>query len=87
MHSLTVDMIASPKEEASQKWRKLGHDSTLDRNVTPLVRTSSMGIITTGETTPAPTNEERVIPLKAGGEFPPIRSRNQSAWWKLQRID
>jgi YjzC-like protein len=39
-----------------------------------------------GETTPAPTSEERVIPLKAGGDFPPIRSQSKSAFWKLQRI-
>ncbi|NPC74730.1 YjzC family protein [Corallococcus exiguus] len=39
-----------------------------------------------GSTTPSPTAEERVIPLSAGETFPPIRSQNKSAWWKLQRI-
>lgn len=36
--------------------------------------------------TPAPTTEERVIPLSKGGTFPPIRSSKAAAWWKLQRI-
>ena len=39
-----------------------------------------------GTKPPAPTNEERVIPLAAGETFPPVRSHNKAAWWKLQRI-
>ena len=39
-----------------------------------------------GTSTPAPTSEERVIPLSKGGTFPPVRSCNKGAWWKLQRI-
>ena len=39
-----------------------------------------------GTKTPSPTNEERVIPLAAGETFPPVRSHNKAAWWKLQRI-
>lgn len=38
---------------------------------------------TDGTTTPAPTPEERVIPLSRGETFPPIRSANKAAWWKL----
>lgn len=41
---------------------------------------------TDGTTTPAPTQNERVIPLKQGETFPPIKSCNKGAWWKLQRI-
>jgi len=36
--------------------------------------------------TPSPTQDERVIPLTSGQTFPPIRSQNKAAWWKLQRI-
>lgn len=39
-----------------------------------------------GSTTPSPTDEERVIPMKANNTFPPVRSCNKAAWWKLQRI-
>ncbi len=39
-----------------------------------------------GETTPAPTQEERVESMKSGNPFPPIRSHNKSAYWKLQRV-
>ena len=39
-----------------------------------------------GETTPAPTNEERVIPLRMGVEFPQIRSHKKASYWKLQRL-
>jgi len=35
---------------------------------------------------PAPTQEERTIPLKRGETFPPIKSTSHGAWWKLQRI-
>lgn len=40
-----------------------------------------------GTSTPAPTAEERVIPLSKGETFPPVRSAKKSAWWKLQRIN
>lgn len=39
-----------------------------------------------GTSTPAPTQAERVIPLSTGEVFPPVRSTNKGAWWKLQRI-
>lgn len=39
-----------------------------------------------GMTTPAPTQEERVIPLDKGHTFPPVKSSNKGCWWKLQRI-
>lgn len=35
-----------------------------------------------GTTTPAPTAEERIIPLDAGDTFPPVRSSNKAAWWR-----
>lgn len=38
---------------------------------------------TDGTTTPAPTAEERVIPLSVGETFPPIRSSGKAAWWTL----
>ncbi len=41
---------------------------------------------TDGTTTPAPTAEERVIPLSSGETFPPIKSAKKAARWKLQRI-
>lgn len=34
----------------------------------------------------APSAEERVIPMQEKNTFPPIRSTNRGAWWKLQRI-
>lgn len=37
---------------------------------------------TDGTSYPAPTAEEKVIPLDAGETFPPIRSTNKGAWWK-----
>lgn len=37
---------------------------------------------TDGSTYPAPTSEERVIPLSRGETFPPIRSCNKGAWWQ-----
>jgi len=40
-----------------------------------------------GTTTPAPTTNERVIPLSKGGTFPPIKSANKGCYWKLQRLD
>ena len=36
---------------------------------------------TDGSTSPAPTPEERVIPLSRGETFPPIRSCNKGAFW------
>jgi hypothetical protein len=36
-----------------------------------------------GTTTPAPTNEEKIIPLSRGETFPPIRSCNKAAWWRF----
>ena len=38
-----------------------------------------------GTTTPAPTAEEREIPLSRGETFPPIRSTGKACWWKLVR--
>lgn len=38
---------------------------------------------TDGITTPAPTAEERVVPLDRGNTFPPVRSANKGAWWRL----
>lgn len=38
---------------------------------------------TDGTSTPAPTPNERRIPLSRGETFPPIRSQNKGAWWKL----
>ena len=39
-----------------------------------------------GTTTPAPTANERVIPVSKGGHFPPVKSCEKAAWWKLQRV-
>lgn len=33
--------------------------------------------------TPAPTAEEKRIPMDVGDTFPPIKSQNKSCWWKL----
>lgn len=35
-----------------------------------------------GTNTPAPTAEERIIPLTVNETFPPIRSANKACWWK-----
>jgi len=40
---------------------------------------------TSGPSSPQPTQEERVIPLTRNETFPPIRSTERGAWWKLQR--
>lgn len=32
---------------------------------------------------PAPTSDERNIPLDKGDTFPPIKSQNKAAWWRL----
>ncbi|SEU19618.1 YjzC-like protein [Myxococcus fulvus] len=37
-------------------------------------------------TTQQPTSEERVIQLDAYETFPPIRSTNSGAYWKLSRV-
>mgnify|MGYP002626199343 CR=1 FL=1 len=36
-----------------------------------------------GTSSPAPTAEERNIPLSKGETFPPIRSAEKACWWKL----
>ncbi|HEX2735561.1 MAG TPA: YjzC family protein [Polyangiaceae bacterium] len=41
---------------------------------------------TDGTKTPAPTDNERVIPLSKTETFPPIKSSGKGAWWKLQRL-
>lgn len=38
-----------------------------------------------GSSTPAPTAEERQIPLSRGETFPPIRSAGKACWWKLSQ--
>lgn len=38
---------------------------------------------TDGTTTPSPTPDERIIPLSRGETFPPIRSCNKGAYWRL----
>jgi hypothetical protein len=35
-----------------------------------------------GTTSPAPTVQERVIPLNRGDRFPPIKSSGKDAYWK-----
>lgn len=35
---------------------------------------------------PAPTSNEQVIPLDKGDIFPPIKSQNRAAWWRLTRV-
>lgn len=40
---------------------------------------------TDGTSTPAPTAEEKEIPLSKGETFPPIRSTGKACWWKLIR--
>jgi hypothetical protein len=39
-----------------------------------------------GTSQPAPTSNERVIPLQKNETFPPIRSASKACWWKLQRV-
>lgn len=41
---------------------------------------------TDGTSTPAPTADERVIPLSRDETFPPVRSSKKACWWKLQRF-
>lgn len=38
-----------------------------------------------GSTSPPPTREERVIPMDRGDTFPPLKSSEKAAWWKLIR--
>jgi len=38
-----------------------------------------------GGTNPAPTANEREIPMKVESQFPPVRSSNKAAWWKWAR--
>ena len=35
-----------------------------------------------GSVAPAPTHEERVIPIEKQETLPPVRSCNKAAWWK-----
>ena len=35
---------------------------------------------------PAPTSNERNIPLDKGDTFPPVRSQNKAAWWKFTSL-
>lgn len=35
-----------------------------------------------GSSTPAPTTDEKAIPMQVGGTFPPVRSCNKAAWWR-----
>ncbi|MAS36994.1 MAG: YjzC family protein [Anaerolineaceae bacterium] len=35
-----------------------------------------------GTTWPAPTWNERKIPLDRGDVFPPVKSTNKAAWWR-----
>ena len=39
-----------------------------------------------GTSYPAPTAEEREIPLSNGETFPPIRSAEKACWWKLMSL-
>lgn len=38
---------------------------------------------TDGTSYPAPTANERVIPMDVGDTFPPINSSDKGAWWKF----
>lgn len=42
-------------------------------------------VYTDGSSRPSPTAEERVISLSRDETFPPVRSANKAAWWKLLR--
>ncbi|PCC70130.1 YjzC-like protein [Nannocystis exedens] len=44
------------------------------------------GGYTDGTSSPPPTQEERVISLRQGHVFPPIRSSNRGAYWLLHRL-
>lgn len=36
-----------------------------------------------GATSPAPTKEERVIPMKRGETLPPVKSSEKAAYWAI----
>jgi hypothetical protein len=38
---------------------------------------------TDGTSYPPPTQEERVIPMDVDDTFPPVKSSEKAAWWKL----
>ena len=38
-----------------------------------------------GTVTPAPTSNERIIPLSQGETFPPIKTSGKSAYWQLSQ--
>jgi hypothetical protein len=38
-----------------------------------------------GTNSPAPTAEERIIPMDKWDTFPPVKSSEKAAWWKLIR--
>lgn len=38
---------------------------------------------TDGTSSPPPTAEEKVIPMDVGDTFPPVKSSEKAAWWKL----
>lgn len=38
---------------------------------------------TDGTQSPPPTSEEKVIPMEAWETFPPVKSCNKGAWWRL----
>ena len=40
---------------------------------------------TDGTSSPAPTQNEKRIPMDRNETFPPVRSSNKGAWWKLAR--
>lgn len=40
---------------------------------------------TDGTSSPAPTADEREIPLSVGETFPPIKSSEKACWWVLAR--
>ena len=40
---------------------------------------------TDGKWTPAPTANEKSIPMDKGDTFPPIRSAEKACWWKFVR--
>ncbi len=39
-----------------------------------------------GTLSPAPTEQERNIPLSKGETFPLIKSTNKACWWKLLQL-
>lgn len=40
---------------------------------------------TDGTSSPAPTADEKVIPMDKNDTFPPVKSSKKAAWWKLIR--